>query len=170
MITAFASAIHGHGAITKGVVMGVHAALYAALFWFVYGWYGLCVIPVIAAWWFLLRGRKQAQPELQYMDRHNKPHNELKDVLKAHYYTGWLTCLGLLIFNYNTKLGQKLGWEHKAAKEGKWHGKVVRVDLDGRVYPADRPFWDCRRPTEFATGLTADIVLFIILGVDYAGS
>jgi hypothetical protein len=54
--------------------------------------------------------------------------------LKAHYYTGWLTCLGLVLFNYSSPLGKRLGWNT---------GK----------------FWDCRRPTEFLTGLTGDIIL-----------
>lgn len=142
MITALASALHGYDAATKGVIMAAHAGAYGAIGWALFGLAGLAVMPVCVAWWFVLRGRKQAQVELQCMDTWNPPHPRLRDVLKAHYYTGWLTCLALRYFNYTRT-----------------------------PHLINRPtFWDCRRPTEIATGLTLDIVLLLIfLGGYLAG-
>lgn len=165
MITAFASATHGANYITKGVIMAAHVLIYSALFYASFGGWGLIVTPFCVVWWFLLRGRKQAQVELKYMDVGKKDQSSLWDVLKAHYFTGFLTCLALKKWNYGTKAGRRLGWEQLYANTGIAKGKPVRVDHAGRVHPDDLPFWDCRRPTEFATGLTADIVLFIMLGV-----
>jgi len=82
----------------------------------------------------------------------------LRDVFKAHYFTGFLTCLGIYLFNYDTKLGKKLGWEQKLVSENK-----IRADVNGRALKGEMPFLDCRRPTEFLTGLTADIALCIVL-------
>lgn len=137
MITAFASAIHGHGSVTKGLVMAVNICAYSVIFYMLCGSYGLIVAPLIIAWWFMLRGSKQAKIELDYMDTINKPHPTMVEVLKAHYYTGFLTCAALYFYNYEKK--------PELINNGK--------------------FWDCRRPTEFATGLTFDLFLTLLLGV-----
>lgn len=137
MITALASVAHGYdqaGApwyFSKGYIMAAHALAYGGLGFAVAGGWGLIVTPLALAWWPVFRGRKQAQVELQKMDTWNEPHPSYHDVLRAHYYTGWLTMLALYLFNYTR------------------HPDLVN---NGR-------FWDCRRPSEFATGLTLDVVL-----------
>ena len=164
MILATFSGLHGHNDVPRGWCMGLSAAIYGLIFWLFFSWWGLLVMPVVLAWWVFLRGSRTENAENAYMDTesdHVRP--SLHDVLKAHYYTGWLSILSLRFFNYSTRWGQKLGWEGKAAKEGRWHGKPVRVDEAGRVEPDDRPYWDCRRPTELAGGLTLDIALWALI-------
>lgn len=167
MITAIASGLHGHNTFSKGYIIAGAALVWGATSYLISASliYSGVVALLSIGWWFLLRGSKQAKIELDKMDTINQPHPSYLDVLKAHYYTGWLTILALKIWNYGTKAGQVLGWEHQAAQTGRWKGKSVRVDHHGRVHQDDIPFWACRRPTELATGLTFDILLFTILAL-----
>lgn len=135
MITALASGIHGHNTFSKGYIMAAHALAYGGIGYLTCGLSGLAVIPACIAWWFLLRGRKQAQVELQRMDTYNPPHPSMWAVMKAHYFTGFLTCVALYFFNYDKR--------PELVNNGK--------------------FWDCRRPTELATGLTFDIMIGVSL-------
>ncbi len=135
MILAFTSAAHGYNLASKGYIVAASALLYGVIGWGFIGVWGWLLAALVAAWWFTLRTSKQAKIELDYMDTINPPQPYLMDVFKAHYYTGFLTCLALMIFNYDTK--------PELINNGK--------------------FWDCRRPTEFATGLTGDILLLLIL-------
>lgn len=135
MITAIASAVHGNDALTKGAVISAHAAAYGILGYIAVGWLGLIFPALAILWWFTLRTGKQAKIELKKMDTINPPHPSYMDVLKAHYYTGILTVIGLYFFNYE---------------------KRPNLINNGK-------FWDCRRPTEFLTGLTLDIVLAALL-------
>lgn len=137
MILATASALHGHNTLSKGVLIAASAVIWGALTFLLTSaiWLSLVATFMSVAWWFVLRGGKQASLELDYMDTINKPHPRLKQVMAAHYWTGWLTCLSLELFNYSTAWGKKLGWNH------------------GR-------FWDVRRPTEIATGLTGDAIIW----------
>lgn len=136
MILAFASAAHGNNLISKGILIAISAALWGLIAAAATNWLLAVVIQaLVVGWWFMLRGSKQAKVELDKMDTINPPHPSMMDVLKAHYYTGILTCVSLYFFNYDK-----------------------RPDLVN-----NGKFWDCRRPTEFATGLTADVVLSALL-------
>ena len=164
MILATFSGLHGHNTLPRGWCMGLSAAAYGLIFWLCFSWWGSLVLPVVLAWWVFLRGSRTENVENAYMDTisdHELP--SLLDVMKAHYFTGFLSCASLYLFNYITHWGQWLGWEAKAAKEGQWRGKPVRVDAAGRVHPDDMPYWDCRRPTELAGGLTLDIALWALI-------
>lgn len=167
MIIAFASAAHGRDYPKWLGQWGVVTAalfVWAAVASMTTGWLGALVAGLfVPIYWLLFRVGK-ADIELQYMDKINYD-IPLLDVMKAHYYIGFLTCLGLVLFNYSTKWGQRLGWEKKAVNDGgKWHGKPVRLIANNtRVHPDDFPFWDCRRPTEFLTGLTGDLLLTVII-------
>lgn len=184
MILATASVIRGHeNHIPDGLVLALAAIAWGTVPCLVGGlrelFFGVeydsiavsiqsgIVYALVFAWQFGLRGGKQADIENDYMDTSRPPHPRLRDVLRAHYYTGWLTILGLHLYNYSTDRGQKLGWEDQAIRaEGKWNGKTVRIiTVNGqpRVHPDDFPFWDCRRPTEALTGLTGDIIIGVIL-------
>jgi len=160
MITAFASACHGYGGDkfyqSKWFIVAANAVIYAAIGWLYAGWLCLAMLPLVVGWWLMFRSGKQAQVEL----RATGGEARLRDVLKAHYYVGWLTCLSLWIFNYKTAWGQHLGWEEKLVREQK-----VRADAHGRAIEGEMPFWDCRRPTEFLTGLTGDVMLVLALAV-----
>lgn len=141
MILAFASAAHGNNFISKGVLIAISAVLWGLIATALHGWLiGVIVQGLVVGWWFTLRGGKQARVELDRMDTINPPHPTMLDVLKAHYYTGWLTCLALYFFNYE---------------------KRPNLINNGK-------FWDCRRPTEFATGMTGDIILILAMGALYA--
>lgn len=135
MITAIASGLHGYNAAGKWIIVAANAAAYSGIGVWFYGWYGLYFLPVVVAWWMLLRGGSQAQKELQKMDNINAPHPGYMDVMRAHYYTGLLTCLGLYFFNYK---------------------RTPHLVNNGK-------FWDCRRPTECLSGLTLDICLMGVL-------
>lgn len=136
MILAFASAAHGNNFVSKGVLIAASAVAWGLIFAAVHGWLAAVIVQgLVAGWWFVLRGGKQARAELNRMDTINPPHPTMLDVLKAHYYTGFLTCAALYFFNYDK-----------------------RPDLIN-----NGKFWDCRRPTEFATGLTADFLLIALL-------
>lgn len=129
MITATASAMHGYDTASKWIIVAVNGAAYCGIGCAVFGWCGLFFAPVVVAWWLLLRGGKQAQIELQKMDAINAPNPTYMDVMRVHYYTGILTCVGLCFFNYKRT-------PHLINKNA---------------------FWDCRRPTEFCSGLTFDL-------------
>lgn len=187
MITALASALHGHDTFSKGYIMAGHAFAYAGLTFLATQslWFTAAVFLLCVAFWYTLRSGKNAHLEMQRMDTINEPHPTFMDVVKGHYYTGWLTAWALEIWNYSTERGQKLGWEKQAIDagiangwvdangevyKGLWRGKEVRVVIKGyggirrpEVHPDDRPFWQCRRPAEIATGLTFDILLLIPL-------
>jgi len=165
MILATASALHGHNTLGRWYLAAISAVAYSAAFYFTFGLWGLTVFPSIALWWVLFRGSRTENIENDFMHQGGNGPATLHDVLKAHYYTGMLSCLSLMLFNYSTERGKKLGWEHLYAQQGHVRGTPVRVDANGRVHPDDRPFWDCRRPTEVAGGLTADIVLVALLVV-----
>lgn len=165
MILATASAAHGYNLAGKGVIVSATVIAYALLGYLYTGWWGTSAGVLAGLWWPVFRSGKQAHIEMQYMDTGNPPHPSLYDVLKAHYFVGFFTIIALKLYNYSSPAGQKLGWEKKAVDDGGyWHGKKVRlVDNDTRVHHDDFPFWDCRRPTEFATGLTGDIILLLLL-------
>ena len=167
MILAFASACHGRNVMGQWYIVALAAALWALVGFAVVGLVGAAAGLLVPVWWLLFRRGHQAHIEMRCMDTGHPFRTRLRDVLRAHYYCGWLTCLALFFCNYSTRLGQWLGWEHKWAVEGHVRGRKVRVDEFGRVHEDDKPFWDCRRPTEFATGLTGDIMktaFLIILG------
>ena len=133
MILATFSGLHGHNTLPRGWCMGLSAAAYGLIFWLCFSWWGSLVLPAVLAWWVFLRGSRTENVENAYMDTisdHELP--SLLDVMKAHYFTGFLSCASLYLFNYITHWGQWLGWEAKAAKEGQWRGKPVRVDAAGR--------------------------------------
>lgn len=136
MILAITSALHGADRLPKAVLIAASAVLWGILACWItgsmYGW--TASIPVIA-WWFVLRGGKQARAELDCMDRWNAPHPTYLDVMKAHYFTGFLTVLSLYFFNYD---------------------RTPHLVNNGK-------FWDCRRPTELATGLTGDLMLLLVV-------
>lgn len=131
MITAIASALHGNDAAPKGLIIAGHSVIYTLLSVTFFEWYGVLILPLCVAWWFIFRGSRQAKIELDCMDRINPPHPSYGDVLRAHYYTGILTVLALRFYNYDTK---------------------PHLINNGK-------FWDVRRPTEIATGLTGDIMM-----------
>lgn len=164
MILAFGSAVHGRDGkdyipwLGKLVVASTTALIYAFVGLLVAGIWGVAVGLLAALWWALFRRSWQAHAEMQKMDTNRYPSATYANVMKAHYYTGFLTCIGLWLFNYSSPLGKKLGWEEKLVAERK-----VPADADGRALPGTMPFWDCRRPTEFLTGLTGDIMLASIL-------
>ncbi len=135
MILACASAAHGNNLFGKGYLVAASALLYGALGWAVIGVWGWLLIALVVVWWFVFRTSKQARVELDYMDTRNPPQPRLMDVFRAHYYTGFLTCLSLMAFNYDTA------------------PHLVN----------NAKFWDCRRPTEFATGLTGDVMMSVLI-------
>lgn len=137
MILAATSALHGYDAVSKGYLIAISAALYAGIYALVSPWLAVIPLVLVPLWWFGLRGGKQAQLELQYMDTWNPPHPSIWDVLKAHYYTGWLTLIALKCYNYTN---------------------APNLINTGK-------FWDVRRPTEIATGLTGDIMLGLALWI-----
>lgn len=164
MILAFASAAHGRNLLGQWHIVAIAAALYWLVGWVVSdGFIGALLAIAVVTYWLLFRRGEQAHIEMRVMDTGHPLRARLRDVLKAHYYIGWLTCLGLWLFNYSTPMGKWLGWEKQWAMQGHVRGKKVRVDSLGRVHEDDKPILDCRRPTEFLTGLTGDIIINIIL-------
>lgn len=164
MILAFASAAHGRNLLGQWYIVAIAASLYGIVWLMASGIFAaIAAFIFVPAYWLLFRRGAQAQLEMRVMDTGHPLRARLRDVLKAHYYIGWLTCLGLWLFNYSTPTGKRLGWEHQWAMQGHVRGKKVRVDEFGRVHEDDKPFWDCRRPTEFLTGLTGDIIIISIL-------
>ncbi len=166
MILAFASAAHGRNVTGQWYIVAIAACLYGIVGLVAHNVYMsvLCFL-FVPFYWLMFRRGAQARIEMRCMDTGHPFRTRLRDVLRAHYYVGWLTCLALFFCNYSTRLGQWLGWEHKWAIEGHVRGRKVRVDEFGRVHEDDRPFWDCRRPTEIATGLTGDMMIGMILTI-----
>lgn len=168
MILALASAAHGRNVTGQWYIVAIAASLYGIVGLAAHDIYmaALCFL-FVPLYWLMFRRGAQADIEMRCMDTGHAFRTRLRDVLRAHYYVGWLTCLGLWLFNYSTERGIKLGWEKKAVDDGgKWRGKPVRlIANDTRVHPDDFPFWDCRRPTEFLTGLTGDLMIGVILTI-----
>lgn len=136
MITAIASGLHGYNAASKGIIMAAHCTLYGTIAYFCADVFAALIVMLLCVvWWFVFRGSKQARIELDKMDTINPPHPTYTDVMKAHYFTGFLAVLALYFYNYETK--------PKLINNGK--------------------FWDCRRPTEIATGLTGDVMIMVLM-------
>ena len=147
MILAISSALHGNDTFSKGYIMAGAALLYGSLTFLLTStiWLSIGIVLLSVVWWFVFRGRKQAQVELKRMDTINYPGwFSFMDVVKAHYYTGWLTALALERYNYS-------------------NDAVKHLINNGK-------FWDIRRPAEIATGITGDIMLgLLLLGVWFIG-
>lgn len=161
MITAIASAMHGHNTMSKGIIVAGHVSIYSLIGFVIFGFWGLSLGATALIWWGVLRRSRQENIENDYMHQGGHGPATLMDVMKAHYFTGLFTVIALRFYNYGTSRGQKLGWEHQAIihPNNLWNGKKVRVVHGPRVHPDDRPFMDCRRPTEIATGLTGDCII-----------
>jgi ABC-type multidrug transport system fused ATPase/permease subunit len=151
---------------SKGVLIAAAAITYGVLTYLLTSaiWFSVIVCLLSVAWWFTLRTGKQAQAELQAMSGQGS----IITAAKANYYIfSPFIIISLYLFNYGTKWGQWLGWEHQWATQGHVRGKPVRVDVHGRVHHDDMSFMDCRRPTELASGLTGDIILLLFIEFAY---
>jgi len=171
IITAVASALHGHGKIGKGYIMAAHALLLSAVAWSL-----VAGVAASAVYWLAFRRSAQAKAELTAMD--NPSQDSFWAAAYAYLWPCAVMCLlgaaaytvthatslivgcilmtvapflamaSVAAFNYQTELGKKVGWNH------------------GR-------FIDCRRMTEIITGAfiggpTVWVVAVIVMGI-YGG-
>lgn len=158
--TSLASAVHGWGKVTKGIVLAVHALVVAGAGHLMGGYLiAGAGIMIAVAWWFTMRTGWQAGVELDYMSRRRG--SSVIDIVLAYvapclgvgivsaiggnYLLGVLSlascfipAASVILFNYDTGSGKALGHNH------------------GR-------FMDCRRATELIVGFCPGGVILSIL-------